>query len=171
MYSYPVPYLAFLAHFHIDRDYFECHELLEEYWKKIGGARDSVWVGLIQCAVFLYHYRRGNQTGALRMAEKSLQCLSRNEQALIQLGIDPEPFLLSIQRAADRLKQGSPFHPIAIPIADDQLQKEFGHFVQSFEPELNEQFVANKHMLRDRTDVLKARSAALALKKAGKATM
>ncbi|MEH7501602.1 DUF309 domain-containing protein, partial [Neobacillus drentensis] len=28
---YPTEYIQFLAHFHGDRDYFECHELLEDY--------------------------------------------------------------------------------------------------------------------------------------------
>lgn len=171
MYSYPVPYLAFLAHFHIDHDYFECHELLEEHWKETDGARDSIWVGLIQSAVFLYHYRRGNKTGALRMAQKSLRCLSHNVQALVQLGIDPEPFLFSIRQTADQMKNGAPFEPITIPIADERLKKEFKHFIATFEPELNERFLTDKHVLRDRTDVLKARAAAIALKKAGKVTI
>ncbi|MCP3763237.1 DUF309 domain-containing protein [Domibacillus sp. A3M-37] len=171
MYSYPVPYLAFLAHFHIDRDYFECHELLEEHWKETDGARDSIWVGFIQSAVFLYHYRRGNTAGALRMAQKTLRCFSRNEQALIQLGIDPEQFLFSIRQAADKMKNGAPFKPIAIPITDERLEKEFRHFAKTFHPELNERFLTDKHLLRDRTDVLEARAAAIALKKAGKMTM
>ncbi|MCM3788331.1 DUF309 domain-containing protein [Domibacillus indicus] len=170
MYSYPVPYLAFLAHFHIDRDYFECHELLEEYWKKVDGTRDSVWVGFIQCAVFLYHYRRGNKAGALRMAQKSISCLIRRQEALRELGVDPEHFLLLIEQAADDVKADVPFEPIEIPIADPLLQNELKQFTAAFEPESNEQFLLNKHKLRDRTDVLDARTAAIALKKAGKVT-
>jgi uncharacterized protein len=170
MYSYPVPYLAFLAHFHIDRDYFECHELLEEYWKKTNGARDSVWVGLIQSAVFLYHYRRGNKAGAIRMAQKSLTCFIRRQEALRKLGVDAERFLLLIEQAADDAEAGVPFKPIEIPIADPQLQNELEKFAAAFQPESDEQFLINKHKLRDRTDVLKARTAAIALKKAGKVT-
>ena len=30
---YPTEYIQFLIHFHGDYDYFECHEILEEYWK------------------------------------------------------------------------------------------------------------------------------------------
>jgi len=30
---YPEPYLEYLIQFHAERDYFECHEILEEYWK------------------------------------------------------------------------------------------------------------------------------------------
>lgn len=170
MYSYPVPYLAFLAHFHIDHDYFECHELLEDYWKETDGARNSIWVGLIQCAVFLYHYRRGNQPGALRMAQKSSACFMQNKLGLAQIGVDPERFLFLIEQAANELKNGVPFQPIAIPIADQQLKDEYEQFAATFQPEPDERFLINKHKLRDRTDVLKARAAALTLKKAGKAT-
>lgn len=31
---YPEAYVAFLHEFHTTRDYFECHEILEEYWKE-----------------------------------------------------------------------------------------------------------------------------------------
>lgn len=31
---YPTAYIKYLFHFHTDRDYFECHELLEEHWKQ-----------------------------------------------------------------------------------------------------------------------------------------
>lgn len=30
---YPTEYIQFLIHFHGDYDYFECHEILEGYWK------------------------------------------------------------------------------------------------------------------------------------------
>lgn len=33
---YPAEYLEYLVYFHADRDYFECHEILEEYWKEQG---------------------------------------------------------------------------------------------------------------------------------------
>ncbi|OKL38026.1 DUF309 domain-containing protein [Domibacillus mangrovi] len=171
MYTYPVPYLAFLAHFHIDRDYFECHELLEEHWKETDGARDSVWVGLIQSAVYLYHYRRGNINGAKRMAEKAIDCFSKRQQELIQLGIDADRFTAVIQKSLDHLQEGVPFSPLLIPITDEMLVDDLAQFTQTFEPELNEQFLFEKHKLRDRSDVIRARNLAIQLKKAGKAPL
>lgn len=38
---YPPEYIEFLYHFHCDRDYFECHEILEELWKKILKKREN----------------------------------------------------------------------------------------------------------------------------------
>jgi predicted metal-dependent hydrolase len=168
MYSYPVPYLAFLAHFHIDRDYFECHELLEEHWKATDGARDSVWVGLIQSAVYLYHYRRGNANGATRMAKKAMDCFSKKQPDLIRLGIDADRFTAMIQKSLDHLQNGVPFAPLPIPIADKQLADELDQFTETFQPEPNEQFLVEKHKLRDRSDVIEARELSIQLKKAGK---
>ena len=72
--NYPEDYLSFLVHFHGTRDYFECHEILEEYWKETAPKeRDSHWVGLIQIAVALYHERRGNKQGATRTLTKAIE--------------------------------------------------------------------------------------------------
>lgn len=171
MYTYPVPYLAFLAHFHIDRDYFECHEVLEEHWKETDGARDSVWVGLIQLAVHLYHYRRGNVNGAKRMAEKSIDCFTKKQSELVHLGIDADRFTALLQTSLNRLQNGDSFAPLLIPITDELLADELDQFIQSFQPELDEQFLSEKHKLRDRSDVIEARKLAIQLKKAGKAPL
>lgn len=170
MYDYPVPYLSFLAHFHIDHDYFECHEVLEEHWKETNGTRDSVWVGLIQTAVFLYHYRRGNCEGAKRMAAKALQCFSRNQAELANLGIDPGALSELISHTSQRMLEGAPFQPMTIPIIDQNVLKELDRFAHTFQGETDKQFLTDKHLLRDRSDVIQARAAAISLKKAGKIT-
>ncbi|WP_260405419.1 DUF309 domain-containing protein, partial [Paenibacillus sp. 598K] len=63
---YPDDYIQYLIEFHVTRDYFECHELLEEYWKEQPGDDPfyDTWVGLIQIAVSQYHHRRSNHRGA-----------------------------------------------------------------------------------------------------------
>ena len=52
---YPTEYIQFLIHFHGDYDYFECHEILEEYWKtKPRGNRDHYLVGShSNCSFFI----------------------------------------------------------------------------------------------------------------------
>ena len=86
---YPTEYIQFLIHFHGDYDYFECHEILEEYWKlKPRGERDNYLVGLIQIAVSLYHHRRSNWNGAEKMIKSAIALLEKNSIPLHQLGID-----------------------------------------------------------------------------------
>ncbi|WJH34118.1 DUF309 domain-containing protein [Paenibacillus sp. CC-CFT747] len=84
---YPEEYRAYLVYFHAERDYFECHEILEEYWKS--NPQDPLapaWVGLIQLAVGLYHERRSNTSGALKMLNGANSRLT--EDALEKLGIE-----------------------------------------------------------------------------------
>lgn len=86
---YPKEYIQFLAHFHGDRDYFECHELLEDYWKKTdSGNKDSIWVGLILVAVSSYHHRRSNFIGAKRTLEKAMHIFEFQADSLTKLGLD-----------------------------------------------------------------------------------
>ncbi|WP_205628902.1 DUF309 domain-containing protein, partial [Acinetobacter baumannii] len=51
---YPEALIDYLVYFHADRDFFECHEVLEDYWKSLPKEERSLfWVGLIQIAVGL----------------------------------------------------------------------------------------------------------------------
>jgi predicted metal-dependent hydrolase len=51
--------------------YFECHEVLEELWRRETGAIKPFYQGLIHCAVALYHARNGNKLGASRQYSKA----------------------------------------------------------------------------------------------------
>lgn len=85
---YPDAYIQFLVHFHGDRDYFECHEILEEYWKEtIKGDKQSIWVGLIMLAVSNYHFRRNNNSGAQRTLQKAISIFENKKRkvALLEL--------------------------------------------------------------------------------------
>ncbi|WP_338749914.1 DUF309 domain-containing protein [Bacillus sp. FJAT-52991] len=165
MYSYPLAYLTFLVHFHDHQDYFECHEVLEEYWKeKTDQARDSVWVGLIQTAVVLYHHRRGNIRGALKLAIKALNTLTKRQNELNELGIDSDAFLETFSLRLQELKQEQPFTPFSIPLNHPELKKQYQLVKQScFSPLLKESadYLYNKHSLRDRSDVIAARERSL----------
>src|SRR4051812_25464043 len=101
--NFPQEYIEYLVHFHGNRDYFECHEILEDYWKKIDNRnKESIWVGLIQLAVANYHHRRGNFNGASRTLQKSLRILSINKEGLRKLGIE---FTLLVKQMNEQLIQ------------------------------------------------------------------
>ncbi|MBX9686029.1 MAG: DUF309 domain-containing protein [Candidatus Obscuribacterales bacterium] len=57
------------------REFFECHEVLEEVWKQQNGADKQVTQGIIQIAVAYYHYLRANRNGALKLLQKGLSRL------------------------------------------------------------------------------------------------
>jgi hypothetical protein len=49
------------------RQYFECHETLEELWQEEQGQVRDLYKGLIQIAAAFVHITRGNHTGARRL--------------------------------------------------------------------------------------------------------
>jgi predicted metal-dependent hydrolase len=58
------------------REFFVCHEVLEEEWTPERGPRRLFLQSLIHVAVGLYHVERGNPVGAARQLRKALRKLS-----------------------------------------------------------------------------------------------
>ncbi|WP_084034857.1 DUF309 domain-containing protein [Anaerobacillus alkalilacustris] len=158
---YPQPYLEYLIYFHCQRDYFECHEVLEEYWKE-NEKNNKVWVGFIQLAVSMYHYRRGNFTGAKKQIEKSIKIFEHEKNQLNTLGIDPETFFKLINNQKVAIKNNLPYTPIALPINKSLMEecikksKEKGILWGKEEIILTDKII-HKHKLRDRSLIIEER--------------
>ncbi|MCE3200320.1 DUF309 domain-containing protein [Paenibacillus sonchi] len=73
--AYERLYLAYLVYFNRDRDYFECHEVLEELW--LARDKDPLYKALLQTAVGLYHFRNNNVRGGLIMLNRAHEVLRR----------------------------------------------------------------------------------------------
>lgn len=59
------------------REWFECHETLEELWiGEVGEMRDFLQ-GVLQIAVALHHWRNGNYGGAVSLLRGGAELLSR----------------------------------------------------------------------------------------------
>ncbi len=58
------------------REFFECHEVLEEIWTPARGPERLFLQALIHFAVGFYHHGRGNQAGAERQLRKGLRKLA-----------------------------------------------------------------------------------------------
>jgi predicted metal-dependent hydrolase len=170
---YPQAYLEYLIHFHGDRDYFECHEVLEEYWKSIPTEeRSDVWVGLIQVAVAMYHQRRNNLAGAVKMMQSAIGLLEREQEAVKQLGLDVTELLRILSVRLEEMRKGVAYASLNLPITDPALaalcrqgceQRGFSFGQPS---SLNNEFLLHKHKLRDRTDVIEERTRQLQAKQA-----
>lgn len=59
------------------RQFFECHEVLEEIWTPERGPRRLFLQSLIHFAVAFYHDQRGNPLGATRQLRKGLRKIER----------------------------------------------------------------------------------------------
>lgn len=84
--AYEPLYVAYLIYFNRDRDYFECHEVLEELW--LEQDRDPLYKALLQAAVGLYHFRNGNIRGAAIMLGGSGERLAAYPPGTLGIRID-----------------------------------------------------------------------------------
>jgi hypothetical protein len=168
--AYPEAFRDYLFEFHATRDYFECHEILEEYWKSLPAFDPDreVWVGLIQLAVALYHHRRGNAGGALKMYRGAARRL--RPEALDRLGLDGAAVREIAAESARRLEaegHGAVYRAVNLPIRDAALLEELkgraalrGLKWGADDP--LEDAIVRRHALRDRSDVIEARARAAA---------
>ncbi|KGE16496.1 DUF309 domain-containing protein [Paenibacillus wynnii] len=122
--AYENLYIAYLIYFNRDRDYFECHEVLEELW--LARERDPIYKGLLQVAVGLYHFRNGNVRGGtilLRSATNKLK-----DYPALTLGINLAKLVSEAMDYAGRLEIYEelpfPYYDLTIEIVDHQLALE-----------------------------------------------
>lgn len=120
--AYDPLYIQFLYHFNVDRDYFECHEVMEHLWMEEG--RNPLYQGLLQVAVGLYHYRNGNVSGAIKLFTGSLEKLGAHPRIL--LGIDLHSLLDHVRLYRTKLErldlEPFDFYDLDIEIMDPELQ-------------------------------------------------
>ncbi|QHE52576.1 DUF309 domain-containing protein [Pontibacillus sp. HMF3514] len=169
---YDQAYIDYLAHFHGTRDYFECHELLEERWKEETPLdKQSLWVGLIQLSVSLYHYRRGNISGALRTLGKANDIIQAKQDHLESYGLDQERMLILLERLENKMNKGETYQSIQLPIIHDQLlslvKKRCEELGSSYgvPSDLENKHLIHRHSMRDRTEVIEEREAELRKRK------
>jgi uncharacterized protein len=114
---YDQAYIEYLAHFHGTRDYFECHEVLEDRWKRERPLdRESILVAFIQLAVALYHQRRGNYKGAKRILKKGIAKFNKHRQSLHQFGLIQEDFFCLLSTLQNNIDQQNLYKSVNLPI-------------------------------------------------------
>ena len=122
MNAYDPLYVAYLYYFNVTRDYFECHEVLEELWMQDG--RNPLWQGLLQVAVGLYHHRNGNVSGAGKLLRAAVEKLASYppETAGMNLG----RLVAESRDYAQRLQheEGVVFRDLTIEIVDPELEEQ-----------------------------------------------
>lgn len=163
---YPKAYIQYLVYFHGVRDYFECHEILEEEWKKDPrGQRKHYWRGLIQISVALYHWRRGNFIGAKRSLKNALNNLKDEKEALTNLALDYDRLFVQLHRLHQKVKEQEPYESINLPIMDEALIKHCETLCKEKgctmgnPSDLTDIQLLNKHQLPNREQIISKREA------------
>ncbi|MDF2671286.1 MAG: hypothetical protein K0R67_3592 [Paenibacillus sp.] len=121
MVGYDQLYVEFLYYFNINRDYFECHEVMEELWMEEG--RNPLHQGLLQVAVGLYHHRNGNIGGAIKLLDQAIEKLEYYPR--ISMGIDLGKLVEDAKRYLAKLEdieeQPFEFYDLDIAIIHSEL--------------------------------------------------
>jgi hypothetical protein len=80
----PVQYLRGIELFNAG-EFFECHEAWEEIWLKAEGVDRELLHALIQSAVALHHFQRGNLKGASSVYRRARNKLGTLPSMVMQL--------------------------------------------------------------------------------------
>jgi uncharacterized protein len=118
--AYDPRYIRFLDLFNRERDYYECHDVMEDLWLEEG--RKPLLQGLLQVAVGLYHLDNGNRPGAVKLLTAALEKLACYPETA--LGIDLERLRRDASYCCQQLKQSAASPcccSIAIRIVDERL--------------------------------------------------
>jgi uncharacterized protein len=112
--NYERLYIEFIYYFNCVRDYFECHEVMEELWLEEG--RNPLYQGLLQVAVGLYHHQNGNVSGAIKLFTQAVEKLVHYPAD--SLGIDLGKLLRESEQYLNQLKrfEEEPFQPYDLDI-------------------------------------------------------
>jgi predicted metal-dependent hydrolase len=98
-------------------DYFECHVTLEEIWMHEKGKIRDLYKGILQIGVALYHAKRSNLKGAMRLVSSGMELLSPFAPEC--MGVDVAHLLQSAGRfreELDELASDSGLSLMAIPV-------------------------------------------------------
>src|SRR5579872_4648141 len=86
------------------REFFECHEVLEEAWTPERGPRRLFLQSLIHVAVGFYHCRRQNPVGAIRQLRKALRKMEAYRPWCE--GVDTERLFQEARAVLERIEAG-----------------------------------------------------------------
>lgn len=158
---YPRPFIDYLVYFHSFRDYFECHEILEEHWKQQGQS-NPIWVGFIQLAVAMYHHRRQNLSGATKQLASALKIIEKEKKQVQKLGIDQDVLIKMLEEKLEEIHKGISYSPIDLPINDQRLldlciKKSQENKVTWGSEVFVTHSIIHKHKTRDRSAIIKER--------------
>lgn len=142
-------FIKYCAYFNGNQDYFECHEVLEELWKELKGNKQHILVGYIQIAASMYHWRRGNLPGAIKLMKNAIKIVENSEDTEFTEDINISQLVADCKRVLEMMKRGNSFEKFTIVITNKKLFELVKVEIASL-PTVDEIFLLNKHILRER---------------------
>jgi predicted metal-dependent hydrolase len=91
------------------REFFACHDALEELWTDTLGPERAFYQGLIHAAVSLFHFEEGNLGGARKMHDSTRRYLEPYAPEF--MGLDLATFLADYESCFEPLLDAGPQWP------------------------------------------------------------
>jgi hypothetical protein len=88
-----------------EREFFECHEVLEDQWRQERGELKDLYQAIIKIAVAFYHAQRKNYVGAVKVLRRGLAQLEPYLHAGRAGFLDLRPFAAQCTRCLAELEQ------------------------------------------------------------------
>ncbi|SES34149.1 DUF309 domain-containing protein [Psychrobacillus sp. OK032] len=146
-------FVQFIKEFNGTNDYFECHELLEDYWKEVAPkSKHHPLTAFILLSTSMYHWRRGNITGAIKTMNGSMKRFSATSPSNYYETINYDKLMQDATHSISLMKERKAFQQFNIELMNEQLQRLVDALGITFSEDLH--FLTHKHMLRDRSEIL-----------------
>lgn len=150
-------FVKFIVYFNKNQDFFECHEVLEDYWKEQPNFDKShPLTAYILLATGLYHWRRGNFIGAEKTLAKAYKKMSylQHVTPLFADGIDFPLVYKNLAKSMHAVKEKQPFQSFPIEITSAELQTLYQRTAENLTllPP-NSKAIIDKHLLRPKADL------------------
>jgi hypothetical protein len=102
-----------------EHEFFDAHEVWEDIWHMAYGLKHSYYQGMIQCAVALEHYRRGNPRGVISL-HRSYQTKFVGVPEVF-MGLRVKDFLAAMQRVLGPVLAANPVPEKGVIELDESL--------------------------------------------------
>lgn len=116
--DYPPLYLKGIRLFN-EREFFECHDVLEELWTETVGEERRFLQGLIQAAVGLFHFGNGNLGGARKMYLAAVEKL--RPYGDVYWGLNLSKLLSDLRTAFEELLAAKGEYPHDAVLREDRI--------------------------------------------------
>lgn len=150
-------FVKFIIYFNENQDFFECHEVLEDYWNSFPNrSKEHPITAYILLSTGLYHWRRGNNIGALRTLEKANEKMKKMIQEYPEFtqGINFIKMLHDLDESIKQIKAEQSFSSFSIEVTSTTIKTKKTAIKKSLELlPFGSDAVIHKHRLRDRSHI------------------
>ncbi|WP_297596098.1 DUF309 domain-containing protein [uncultured Cetobacterium sp.] len=111
-------YIEFINTFQEERDFFKCHEILENIWIKetACNTKKHVSINLLLISVGVLHWRNKNFKGALSVLRNSLNDYEEMRGEIEKIGIDSYKLKNLVEELLIKISLNETYKEVYLPV-------------------------------------------------------